>query len=409
MSSKSISTKSIKVSDSLIKRMLLKALANLSRGQLSLIDENNIQYHFKGSHDGHQASLTISDPKFYSKALIGGSIGLGESYIEGHWHTDNLTELLSLFADNLEWLDKLEARFGWLLIPFLKFSHWRNRNHEKQSKSNILAHYDLGNHLYTQFLDDSMCYSSGIFDGPDCSLHQSQLNKMASILEPLDLTPQSHLIEIGTGWGGLAIYAAQTYGCKVTTTTISDAQHQFAMAKVKSLGLEDKITLLTKDYRKLEGQYDALVSVEMIEAVGKQYMDTYLKKCQSLLKPGGKLSIQAITINCNRMRSYQNGVDFIQKYIFPGGFLPSVEMISQRLSKHTDLQLRGIKDFGLDYGITLAKWRHNFLANWQQISEHGFDMPFKRLWLFYLGYCEAGFNTKKISVIQFNAENLAKD
>ena len=248
-----------------------------------------------------------------------------------------------------------------------------------------------------------MLYSAAIYNGDDTSLHQAQWNKMDRLCRQLALKPQDHLLEIGTGWGALAIHAAKHYGCKVTTTTISDAQHQWAKARIEDEGLGDRITLLLDDYRDLTGRYDKIVSVEMIEAVGKDYLTTYLKKCQSLLKPDGLIAIQAITIADQRYDSYSNGVDFIQKYIFPGGFLPSVTVLSQQFTQHTDFVIRDLKDIGMDYAKTLSDWHQGFNDNIEHYFQQGFDDRFIRMWRYYLCYCEGGFLERTISTVQILA------
>ena len=282
-------------------------------------------------------------------------------------------------------------------------AHWKNKNTTAGSKRNILAHYDLGNELYTRFLDKEMMYSSAIYPTNTATLAEAQQHKLQTICEKLELTEHDHLLEIGTGWGGLAIYAAQNYGCHVTTTTISDAQHQYAYDRIKALGLTNKINLLKKDYRELTGTYDKVVSIEMIEAVGFQFLPSFFKQCNSRLKSGGKLLLQSITIADQRFSHYKNNVDFIQRYIFPGGFLPSITELNKHLTKHTDLVTEHIEDIGLDYARTLADWRSNFLAAWPELVQLGYDDQFKRLWLYYLGYCEGAFLERSTSTIQLVA------
>jgi cyclopropane-fatty-acyl-phospholipid synthase len=277
--------------------------------------------------------------------------------------------------------------------------HWMNRNTVTNSAKNIEAHYDLSNSLYQTFLDDRMLYSSALFESPTDTLEQAQINKMERLCQQLKLTENDHVIEIGTGWGAMAIYMAEKYGCQVTTTTISEQQHQYAQHRIEEKGLSDKITLLKQDYRLLEGQYDKLVSIEMIEAVGKQYLTSYIQKCQSLLKSGGLMAIQAITIADQRYDYYSNNVDFIQKYIFPGGFLPSITALTQATTKHSDLVLRDLFDIGQDYAQTLNHWYARFNAQLEQVSKLGFDERFVRMWNYYFCYCEGGFKAKSISTV----------
>jgi cyclopropane-fatty-acyl-phospholipid synthase len=281
--------------------------------------------------------------------------------------------------------------------------HFANKNSQSGSKKNILAHYDLGNHLYTQFLDETMMYSAAVFDPQHQSLHQAQLNKLRTICDKLELQPSDHLVEIGSGWGGLAIFAAKNYGCKVTTTTISDAQHEYAANQIADNGLQDQITLLKKDYRELTGQYDKLVSIEMIEAVGHEFLPTFFAKCNSLLKDSGKMLLQAITIADKRYDHYRKNVDFIQRYIFPGGCLPSIEVISKQFSQQSDMVIDHVEDIGLHYARTLNLWQQNFNQNWAALSNNGFDGKFKRLWNYYLSYCEGAFKERAISTHHITA------
>jgi cyclopropane-fatty-acyl-phospholipid synthase len=288
----------------------------------------------------------------------------------------------------------------WLAFPIRKISHLANKNSATGSKKNIAAHYDLGNKLYTRFLDDSMMYSAAIYPSENSTLAQAQIAKLKTICDKLQLVPEDHLIEIGTGWGGLAVFAAKNYGCKVTTTTISDEQHQYTQNLISKEGLEDKITLLKKDYRLLEGKYDKLVSIEMIEAVGKEYLPTFFKKCSSLLKDEGLMVLQAITISDHRFDSYSKSVDFIQKHIFPGGFLPSQLLINQHLKKHTDLMIRDLHDIGLDYARTLKDWHDKLIENKEPLAKDGYDERFMNMWRYYFSYCEGGFLERTISTVQ---------
>lgn len=341
--------------------------------------------------------IIVQDASMYVDFVKGGSIAAAEAYIAKKWTTPNLTEVIQVFARCQEQLDEIEKQGAWFTQLKNKIFHRKNANTQSGSKNNILAHYDLGNELYTRFLDSTMMYSSAIYSDTATELHEAQLNKLKTICDKLDLKPTDHLIEIGTGWGGLAIFAAENYGCQVTTTTISDAQYEFAVEKVKAKGLEDKITLLKKDYRLLEGKYDKLVSIEMIEAVGHEFMAEFFAKCNSLLKDDGLMLIQAITILDSRYDHYRTNVDFIQRYIFPGGCLPSIAIMSKHVAEQTNMMLDNIQDIGLHYARTLADWRKGFDANWQALTEFGFDEQFKRLWHFYLAYCEGAFLERVIS------------
>lgn len=354
-----------------------------------------------GDYNGEPVAATIEvkHPGFYSRLLQGGSIAAGEAYMDGWWDSPDLTALMKLMALNLRALDKLEEQGSWLTKLLYKFSHWSNRNSEENSRKNIHAHYDLGNNLYEAFLDTNMLYSSALYNHADDSLEQAQINKMARLCQQLELKPTDHVVEIGTGWGAMAIYMAEQYGCQVTTTTISEEQHAYAEQKIKERGLEDKITLLKEDYRNLTGTYDKLVSIEMIEAVGKQFLPSYIKVCESLLKSGGLMAIQAITIADQRYDYYSNNVDFIQKYIFPGGFLPSVTSLTQATTKYSDLVTRDLFDIGLDYAKTLNEWHLRFNRAESEVRSFGYDDRFVRMWRYYLSYCEGGFLARTISAV----------
>jgi cyclopropane-fatty-acyl-phospholipid synthase len=385
------------------KSALFKLLSKPETGYLSVKEDGSIIAEFGDPSDKLQADINITNNRFYSRVLLGGSCAAGESFIDGWWSTSNLTTLVQFFARNLSTLDSWENSFSWLLQPLSKLRKRSRRNSHKQAKQNILAHYDLGNDLYTLFLDDQMQYSSALFNAATDSLAQAQSNKMHRLCQQLELSAQDHLLEIGSGWGGLAIFAARHYGCTVTTTTISDAQFSYAKKAITKAGLENKIELLNSDYRELEGSYDKIVSVEMIEAVGEKYLPVFFEYANNLLKPGGKIILQAITIADQRSQSYASGEDFIQKHIFPGGFLPSINIMSQLISKHTELIIRDLHDIGFDYARTLALWRERLLENSHLLSQKGFDDRFIKLWLFYLGYSEGGFLERRISAVQLLA------
>ena len=299
--------------------------------------------------------------------------------------------------------DYWDSRFGWLLKPFKVLRYLKRANTKRQAKKNILAHYDLGNELYSSFLDPKMQYSSAIYKAADESLAEAQTNKLRRICEKLQLKEGDHLLEVGSGWGGLAIFAAKHYGCKVTTTTISDEQFQFAKAEIDKQGLQKDIDILSKDYRLLEGQYNKVVSVEMIEAVGKKYLSDYFKKLNALLKPNGLLMLQAITIADQRYKAYSRSEDFIQKHIFPGGFLPSLNLMSKIIGNSTELVIRDIFDIGLDYAKTLSHWHKNLRDKKDLLNSKGYDEQFFNLWSYYLGYCEGGFLERRISAAQILA------
>ena len=327
-------------------------------------------------------------------------MGAGESYLDGLWDSDDVTAVVRIFARNLPTLDEWENKFKWLTMPINKIQHLARRNTKDQAKKNIEAHYDLGNKLYTRFLDPTMMYSSAIYPDPNATLNDAQNYKLKAICDKLQLTEADHLIEIGTGWGGLAVYAAKHYGCNVTTTTISEEQHAWAKDWIEREGLENKITLLKKDYRLLDGKYDKLVSIEMIEAVGKQYLGNFFEKCASLLKDDGLMLLQSITIDDRRYDSYSNSVDFIQKYIFPGGFLPSQYQLNAHLKKYTNMMIRDLHDIGVDYAKTLNHWYEAFISAKDELLNDGYDERFMRMWTYYLKYCEGGFLERTISTVQ---------
>ena len=371
-------------------------LKHLEGAQLELVEGNN-SHLFGDTNSKLKGQMIIHDASLYQDILIGGSIGAAEAYIDAKWTSPNLTKVIQVMARNSQELDKIESKMKWLSKCKNLLLRRKNTNSEQGSKRNILAHYDIGNDLYERFLDASMQYSSAIYSEEAQTISQAQDNKMRTICERLSLTEKDHVIEVGTGWGGLAIFMAQNYGCKVTTTTISDAQFDFAQKKVSALGLEDKITLLKKDYRKLDGQYDKLVSIEMIEAVGHEYLPTFFSTCSNLLKPNGKMLLQSITIADTRYDQYRKGVDFIQKYIFPGGCLPSIAEMSRHFEKSTDMVVHQINDIGLHYARTLDDWRKAFEEEWNNLKKLGYNEEFKRLWLFYFSYCEGAFLERVIS------------
>lgn len=375
----------------LAKSQVLKRLQNLTIGQLTLIDGAD-QYVFGQTvNRAPVATITVMDPRFYGEIAFGGSIGAGEAYMLGYWQADSLTDVVRLMVLNQAVMDTLEGGYQWLSKPLLKVFHWLNSNSEAGSQKNIAAHYDLGNALFQLFLDPTMMYSSAIFDENTGSLQAASELKLKTICEKLQLTPTDRVIEIGTGWGGFAIYAAKHYGCHVTTTTISEQQYSLAKERVIAEGLQDQITLLKQDYRHLQGQYDKLVSIEMIEAVGHQYYDTYFNKVSQLLKADGVALIQAITIADQRYNSAIHSVDFIQRYIFPGSNIPSNTAMLASMTRASDLRLVDLQDIGLHYATTLRHWRENFFANIEAVRQLGYSEAFIRMWDFYLSYCEGGF------------------
>jgi len=377
--------------------LLLKMMGNLQHG-LIILHEGHKQWTF--GHDSElRVNVTVNHQSFYRKVLLGGSIGAGEAYVDQLWKVDDLTALVRIMVLNMSLLDRMERGLAWLLRPLDLLRHALNTNSKTRSKRNILAHYDLGNDMYAAFLDPTMMYSSAIYPKAESSLEEASEYKLAIICKKLDLQPTDRVIEIGTGWGGFAIYAARNYGCHVTTTTLSDAQYEEAGKRIAAAGLSDKITLLRSDYRDLSGEYDKLVSIEMIEAVGHRFLPVFFEKCGMLLKPDGKMLLQAITITDQKYKQYAGTVDFIQRYIFPGGCLPSNTRMLQLISEKTDMVVRHIDDFGFDYARTLKDWRTRFNASFADLRNKGYDETFKRLWEYYLCYCEGGFLERSISVV----------
>ncbi|OMQ25713.1 SAM-dependent methyltransferase [Serratia oryzae] len=386
------------------RRIIFTLLQQLQGGGLLLREPGIGETQFGDANAPLQAEVEVYDLRVYRRLLLGGSIAAGESYIDGDWSSPNLTGLLQLLASNMRLVDKLEARLSWLTAPWHGLVHLLRRNSQRQARRNIAAHYDLGNDFYQQFLDREMLYSSALYHESEMTLEQAQQAKMRRLCEQLDLQPEDHLLEIGTGWGALAEFAAREYGCRVTTTTISQEQYDYACQRIEQAGLGDRVTLLFEDYRQLSGQYDKLVSVEMIEAVGKRFLPLFVKRCQQLLKPKGKMVLQAITITDQRYQQYSRSVDFIQRYVFPGGFLPSVTALCETLTRHSDLVMCDLFDIGRDYARTLQEWRQRFEHHWPSLHSQGFDERFQRLWRFYLCYCEAGFLARTISTVQLSAE-----
>lgn len=387
---------------SLWARVMQQALNALEGGCLKL-QLGSEQWTFGPLDTDLVAIIRIHDERFFRQVILGGSIGAGEAYIQGLWSSPDVTAVVRLFARNLPLLDKIEQRFSWFSNTVSRVKHRLRRNSKAGSKRNILAHYDLGNPLYQAFLDPELLYSSAVYPHQEAQLDEAQQYKLQLICERLDLQPGMTLLEIGTGWGALAIYAAKHYGVKVTTTTISDAQYQYASERVAAEGLSERITLLRQDYRQLSGQYDRLVSIEMIEAVGHDYLPGFFAGLDALLKPSGKLLLQAITIKDQRYDSYRKGVDFIQRYIFPGGCLPSVTEMTRHLQRQTSMTLWSLDDIGLDYARTLNDWHANFDDARERVRELGYGEDFVRMWKFYLSYCEGGFLERTISTVQLTA------
>ena len=384
----------------LLRKAMLDKFACLENAVLTIKDPLGEFVLGSEGADGLSARIEVLDMSFYRQVALGGSIGAAESYMDQYWQANDLCRVIQIFVRNRDLLNSMESGLAILANQLLKVWHFSNRNSQQGSRRNIAAHYDLGNELFALFLDQHSMYSSATFYHPDLSLEDASTAKLERICQKLHLQPDDHILEIGTGWGGFAIYAAKNYGCHITTTTISKEQYQAAQQRVIDAGVADRVTILMEDYRDLQGRYDKLVSIEMIEAVGHHYLDTYLKQCAALLKPNGLALIQAITIEDSYYYQALKSVDFIKRYIFPGSFIPCVSAIVASAARSTDLRLINLEDQGESYALTLNHWRKSFLAALDQVRAQGYNEEFIRMWEFYLCYCEGGFKEKSISNVQ---------
>lgn len=348
----------------------------------------------------HTVTVTIHDPIAYQMMVWQGSLGACEAYLQGLWSTSDLVQLLRILARQCDAICTMDSGLASWFTSLTRFAARSRRNSRDGSKRNIADHYDLSNEFFALFLDCSMMYSSACYFVPDITLEQASEAKLNHLCRRLRLDSTDHLLEIGTGWGGFASHAAREHGCKVTTTTISQKQHQYASKSFRANGLDRQITLLQKDYRDLDGQYDKIVSIEMIEAVGREYLAEYFRCCNKLLKPGGRLVIQAIVIPEQRFDIYCKSVDFIQTYIFPGSFLPSIASMQLAVGQGTSLRLVGMEDFTPSYALTLQVWRKRFYQQLNAVRALGFDERFIRMWDFYLCSCEAVFHERAASLVQ---------
>ena len=383
------------------RRFVHHRLKSLTTDRL-LITEGDSSWEFGSSEMNVEniAKILIHDSRCYSDVAFGGTVGAGEAYMKGYWSTDNLTNVVRVLLRNRKLLNNMETGLARFSEPANKIFHWLNNNSKSGSRKNISAHYDLGNDFFRLWLDDSLMYSSAIFETPRMTLEEASLAKMKRICEKLDLSSSDEMLEIGTGWGGLAVYAAKKYGCQVTTTTISQEQYNFALNRVKEEGLEDYVTVLNKDYRDLEGQFDKLVSVEMLEAIGHEFIDTYFEKCNSLLKSDGMMLLQTITIAHSEYERAKQSVDFIQRYIFPGGCLSSVQVLKNSVTRVPNLILHHLEEIGLDYAMTIKHWRQRMFEKIADIRSLGYSEEFIRMWEFYFCYCEGGFVERAIGDVQ---------
>jgi cyclopropane-fatty-acyl-phospholipid synthase len=381
------------------KKLVLAKLTRFQKGQLTLVDGRET-YTCGNEKEGLRAQVRILDPRFYRYMALGGSLGASEAYMDGLWETDDLTALCRIVVQNGETRDKMERSWAQLAKPAHHLFHALHRNTTRNSRRNIAAHYDLGNEFFRLFLDDNLMYSSAIFPTPTSSLEEASDHKIERICQKLELGPDDHLLEIGSGWGGFALHAAGIYGCRVTTTTISEEQHKLASQRIQAAGLSDHVEVLLTDYRDLKGQYDKIVSIEMIEAVGHHYYDAYFAQCSRLLKPDGLMLLQAITIGDWFFAAHTRTVDFIKRYIFPGSCIPSVTAIAQSLATVSDLRIVDLRDIGPHYARTLRLWRERFSAQIDTVRAQGFSEEFIRMWEFYFCYCEAGFTERYIADAQ---------
>ena len=387
--------------DQLAKRLLFKLLSGLRRGELTIID-GSVRSIFGAKSDQFplEATITVHHPRFYSSVVFGGSIGASEAFMAGQWSTDDLTTVVRITILNREVFEGMEKGLARLTAPLHMFVHLLRGNTRKGSRLNIAAHYDLGNDFYKLFLDETLTYSCNIFECQDSTLKEASLAKYHRICQKLDLSSQDHVIEIGSGWGAFAIYAAQNYGCRITTTTISAAQHDLAKERIDEAGVAHRVELLLEDYRDLKGKYDKLVSIEMIEAVGHQYFNTFFRSCSNLLKENGMMLLQAITMTDQVFERHKRNVDFIKRYIFPGSCIPSITALSRSIARASDLKLVHLEDITPHYARTLRTWRERFFANIDKVRDLGLPETFIRMWDYYLSYCEAGFAERYLGDVQ---------
>ena len=384
---------------SIFKSGLQKKFKNLKTGHIS-VNDGDETFTFGDSSSGERVSVDIHSQEFYVMTGSGGALGIAEAYVAGYWSSDDVVKLFQIIIRNRDILLSLEKGFAKLVKPINKMIHRGRQNTLKGSKENILAHYDLSNDFYKLWLDPSMTYSCAFFNNDSVTLEEASIEKLDRICRKLDLSEDDSVLEIGTGWGSFSIHAAKNYGCKVTTTTISDAQFDYARSRIKDEGLESKITLINKDYRDLDGKYDKIVSIEMIEAVGYEYIPDYFSKLSSLLKNNGLVALQGITYNDQNFEVYKDSVDFIKKYIFPGSCLISIAQIIDVIKKDTDLAMVDMEDITKHYAVTLNRWRKNFMDVIPKVKEMGYSQAFINMWEFYFLYCEAGFSERNIGDVQ---------
>ena len=383
-------------------KIVFNLLKNLKHGSLEIINLNGVKLTFGDFNNQLKAKIIIKTPALTYNLIKGGSIGFAECYMRGEFETPNLSNLIEIMARNIQIVYKFS---GLLDLPFINF--FKNKlikNTKSRSKENIAKHYDLGNDFFSLWLDKTLTYSSAIFDEDSKELSQAQNNKYQKLINLIKPSVGDKILEIGCGWGGFAEYLGKNYNVKLDCITISQKQFEFAKQRIHNCGLNEKVNIEIKDYRDLKGQYNSIASIEMIEAVGQNYLASYFNTIKNNLRPGGTAAIQAITIDDSLFDRYKNRQDFIQKYIFPGGFLPSIHSL-RKYAETNHLNFNEYNSYASHYSKTLAIWRETFNQKWELIKNQGFDLTFKRMWEFYLSYCEAGFKSKNIDLIQFSLQN----
>ena len=383
-------------SQSWAKTLLCRQLQQIQTGSIVLHTDAGLQFGQIKSEFPLSVDIVVEDEAFFSDILFGGVVGAAEAYMAGHWRCSNLVDLVRILIRNRPVLEGMNGYSAGFIRTLRKLLHRYHLNTRQGSRRNIAAHYDLGNDFFQLFLDETMLYSCAYFESPEASLYEASIAKLALICRKLQLTPHDHVIEVGCGWGGFAEYAATHYGCRVTATTISRQQFEFAQQRIQAAGLSERVSLLFQDYRDLTGTYDKLVSIEMVEAIGHQYYETYFAKCAQLLKPDGLALIQAITIADQQYEKARDDVDFIKRYIFPGSCIPSVTALIQAMTQASDFNLLNMQEIGAHYAVTLQHWREGYLAHLDAVREQGYGEEFIRMWEFYLAYCEGAYRERAI-------------
>jgi len=383
-------------------KIVFKSLKFIKYGSIELVNYDNKKYTFGNSNEDLKVKIKVKKPGLTYQIVKNGSIGMAESYMRGDFETDSLTNLIELTAKNIKLIYKFSGLLDFPIVNNIKSIFIKNN--KSKSKANIAKHYDLGNDFFSLWLDSSLTYSSAIFENQDSNLESAQINKYKKLLSLINPRPGDKILEIGCGWGGFAEFVGKNYDVKMDCITISQKQFDYACKKIFENGLNEKVKIKLKDYREVKDKYNYIASIEMIEAVGKNYLSSYFNTIKSNLSKNGKAAIQAITISDDLFDRYKTKQDFIQKYIFPGGFLPSKKSLYS-LSSTRGMSIDKYESYGLHYSNTLKLWRDEFLNKWDYISKQGFDLTFKRMWHFYLSYCEAGFKSKNIDLIQFSLQN----